>query len=144
MFLPDLVWRGLAPNGPTQGSEHSPSATYFKHGIPLYYWASHVPAVIFFSLGKNSTFLVWKLKQNCSEARLAKSQMGGPGAELKGYSHRGSTQGVNWTTALDLTELGQKAAHWKNVSLLIRKSYSFFLGVMVKKGVADANFDDDE
>jgi hypothetical protein len=70
--------------------------------------------------------------------------MGGPGAELNGYSHRGSTQGVSWTTALDLTELGQKAAHWKNVSLLIRKSYSFFLGVMVKKAVADDNFDDDE
>jgi hypothetical protein len=38
----------------------------------------------------------------------------------------------------------QKAAHQKNTSLLIGKSYSLFLGVMVKKGVVDNNDDDDK
>jgi hypothetical protein len=32
----------------------------------------------------------------------------------------------------------------KKPSLLIRKRYSVFLGVMVKKGVADDDDDDDE
>jgi hypothetical protein len=50
----------------------------------------------------------------------------------------------SWTTALDLTKLGPKAAHQKNTSLLIRKSYSLFLGVMVRKGVTDGDHDDDE
>jgi hypothetical protein len=36
------------------------------------------------------------------------------------------------------------AARWKNNSPLIRKSHSFFLGVMVNKEVADNDYDDDE
>ncbi len=32
----------------------------------------------------------------------------------------------------------------ENASPLIRRSYSFFLGVMVKKRIADDNGDDDE
>ncbi len=38
-----------------------------------------------------------------------------------------------------LTEQRQKAACQKNTSLLIRESYSLFLRVRVKKGVADDN-----
>jgi hypothetical protein len=70
--------------------------------------------------------------------------MGGEGAELKGYSHSGSAQEESWTTGQRLTKLGQKAARQKNASPLIRKSYSLFLRVMVKKGVADDDDDDDE
>jgi hypothetical protein len=70
--------------------------------------------------------------------------MGSQGAELKVYSHSESTQGESWTRALGLTKLGQKAACRKNASLLIRKSYSLFCRVMVKKGVADNDDDDNE
>ncbi len=65
-------------------------------------------------------------------------------AELKGYSHKESAQGDKWTTALELTELGQKAARWKNTSLFIRKRYSVFLGAVVKTGVADDDDNDDK
>jgi hypothetical protein len=63
---------------------------------------------------------------------------------VKGDSHRESTQGESWKTALNLTKLGQKAAHKKNTSMLIRRSYSFslFLEVMLKKGVVDDNDDE--
>ncbi len=64
--------------------------------------------------------------------------------QVKGNSHRESTQGESWTTTLNLTELSQKAPLQKNTSPLIRKSYSLFLGVTVKKGVADVNDNDDE
>jgi hypothetical protein len=70
--------------------------------------------------------------------------MGGQRAELKDYSHSESIQGESWSTPLDLTKLGQKAAHQKNTSQLIRKSYSLFLVVMVKKGVAVDDEDNDE
>jgi hypothetical protein len=46
---------------------------------------------------------------------------------------------LSWITAQHLTELGKKAACQKNTSLLVRNSYSLFLGVMVKKGVAYGN-----
>jgi hypothetical protein len=65
--------------------------------------------------------------------------MGVQWAELTGYSQRESTQGKSWTTTLSLTELGQKAAHQRNTSLLVKKSYSLFLWVIVKKGVVDDN-----
>ncbi len=68
---------------------------------------------------------------------------GGPVGQVLGYSHRENTKGESWTTALNLTKLGQKAARQKNTSPLIRKSYSIFLGVTLKKGVADVG-DDDE
>jgi hypothetical protein len=68
----------------------------------------------------------------------------GPLGWVKGYSHRESSQGESWITALNLFELGQKAACNKYTSLLIRKSYSLFLGVTVKKGVADDDDDVDE
>jgi hypothetical protein len=61
-----------------------------------------------------------------------------------GYSHRESTQRESWTTALKLTELGQKAARQKNTLLHIRKSYSLFLRVMLEKGVVDVSDDNDE
>ncbi len=64
--------------------------------------------------------------------------------QVKGKSHRKSTQGESCTTILNLTGLSQKAPLQKNTSLLIRKSYSLFLGVTVKKGVADDNDNDDE
>ncbi len=64
--------------------------------------------------------------------------------ELKGYFLSKSTQWESWTIALNQTELGQKAARQTNTSLLIRKSYSIFVRVMVKKGVADDDDDDDE
>jgi hypothetical protein len=67
--------------------------------------------------------------------------MGSQRAELNVYSHRESAQGESWTTALKLTKLVQKAALQKNTSLLIRKSYSLFLGEMVKEVVAE---DDDK
>ncbi len=46
--------------------------------------------------------------------------------------------------ALNQTKLGQKAARQKNTSPLIRKSYSLFLRVMLKKGVPDVSDYDDE
>jgi hypothetical protein len=67
--------------------------------------------------------------------------MGGQRAELKVYSQRESAQGESWTTALNLTKLAQKPALQKNTSPLIRKSYSLFLGEMVKEVVAE---DDDK
>ncbi len=54
------------------------------------------------------------------------------GAKLKGHSHRESTQGESWKTALDLTELGQKTARQKDNAPQIRKSNSLFLRVIVK------------
>jgi hypothetical protein len=66
--------------------------------------------------------------------------MGGQRAELNGYSCRVSTQEESSITALNLTTLGQKTASQKNTLPLIRKSYSLFLGMTMKKGVAD---DDD-
>jgi hypothetical protein len=69
---------------------------------------------------------------------------GGQWVELMGYSHRKSTQRESWTRAVKLTELGQKAARQKNTLLHIRKSYSLFLGVTLKKGVVDVGDDDDE
>jgi hypothetical protein len=50
----------------------------------------------------------------------------------------------SWTIALDLTKLGQKAAHQKNTSQLIRNSYSLFLEVIVKKRVTDDDDNDDQ
>jgi hypothetical protein len=70
--------------------------------------------------------------------------MEGQWAKLKSYSNRESTQGESWTSALKLTKLKQKAAHQKNTSLLVRKSYSLFLWMMMKKGVVDDCDDDDE
>jgi hypothetical protein len=70
--------------------------------------------------------------------------MGDKWAELKGYSLRESTQEKSWTTALNLTELGQKAACQKNTLLQIRKSSSLFLRMTLKKGVADVGDDDGE
>ncbi len=70
--------------------------------------------------------------------------MGGQRTELKGYFHRESTQGESCKTVLDLTQLGEKAARQKNTSPLIRKSYSPFFWVTVKKGVADDGGNDDE
>jgi hypothetical protein len=72
------------------------------------------------------------------------SQTGGQRAELKGYSHRESIQGESWTKALDLIKLGQKAARQENASPLLRKSYSLFIRVTAKKGIADDDDDDDE
>jgi hypothetical protein len=64
--------------------------------------------------------------------------------QVKGNSHRESTQGESWTTTLNLNELRQKATLQKNTSLLVRKNYSLFLGVTVKKRVADDDDNDDE
>ncbi len=64
--------------------------------------------------------------------------------QVKGLLSHGTPLGESWTTALSLTELGQKAACQKNTLLLIRRSHSLFLGVMVKKGVADGDNYDDE
>jgi hypothetical protein len=61
-----------------------------------------------------------------------------------GYSHRESTQRESWTRAFKQTKLGQKASRQKNTLLHIRKSYSLFLGVTLKKGVVDVGDDDDE
>jgi hypothetical protein len=79
-----------------------------------------------------------------NEMAVKAAKWGGHRAELKGYSHRESTQGESWTTALNLAELGQKAAHQKKTSLQIRKSYSLFLRVILKKGDVDDGDDDDE
>jgi hypothetical protein len=54
-----------------------------------------------------------------------------------------STQGESWTIALSLPKLGQKAARQENTSPIIRKNYTLFFRVMVKKGVADDDDDDD-
>jgi hypothetical protein len=69
--------------------------------------------------------------------------MGGQLYELKGYSHRESTHGESWTTTLNLTELGQKAAHQKNTSLLKERATHSFSWVTLKKGVVDEDDDDD-
>jgi hypothetical protein len=53
-----------------------------------------------------------------------------------------STQWESRTTALN--KLGRKAVRQKNTFLQIRKSYSLFLRVTLKKGVADVGDDDDE
>jgi hypothetical protein len=49
----------------------------------------------------------------------------------------------SWTTALILTEQGQKAAHQRKIPL-VRKSYSLYLQVTLQKGVDDVGEDDDE
>jgi hypothetical protein len=54
------------------------------------------------------------------------------------YSKRES-----WTTALSLTEQGQKAARQRKIPL-VRKSYSLYLWVMLQKGVDDVSEDDDD
>jgi hypothetical protein len=72
------------------------------------------------------------------------ARWGGQRAELNGYSPRVSTQEESWITALNLTKLGQKTACQENTLPLIRKSYSLFLGMTVKKGIADDNDNDDD
>jgi hypothetical protein len=67
--------------------------------------------------------------------------MGGAGSRVKGLlSQRISPRGELENSSRqprDLTKPGQKAP-------LIRRSYSLFLWVMMKKGVSDDNVDDDE
>jgi hypothetical protein len=62
------------------------------------------------------------------------------GAKLKSHSHRESTQGESWKTALDLIKLGQKTARQKDNAPEIRKSNLLFLRVIVKNEFTD---DDD-
>jgi hypothetical protein len=64
----------------------------------------------------------------------------GPVDRVKGLLSQGSTQGESWTTALNLSELGQKAARQKNSSLP-RERTAHFLCAMLKKGVVDVGDD---
>jgi hypothetical protein len=50
---------------------------------------------------------------------------------------------VSWTTALSLTEQGQKAACQGKVPL-IRKSYSLYLQVRLQRGVDEVDEDNYE
>jgi hypothetical protein len=50
----------------------------------------------------------------------------------------------SWTTALSLTEQGQKAAPREKKIPQARKSYSLYLRVMLQKGVDGVGEDDDE
>ncbi len=42
-------------------------------------------------------------------------QTGGQGAEMKGFSHRESTEGENWTTALNLPNQGKRQSNRKTL-----------------------------
>jgi hypothetical protein len=53
-----------------------------------------------------------------NEIAVKAARWRGQRAKLKGYSHRESSQGQSWTTALDLTKLGQKAATANKKELL--------------------------
>ncbi len=68
-------------------------------------------------------------------------QTGDQWAELKGYSHGNSTQEERWTTALNLPELGQKAARQKNTAIKERATHSFS---GLQNGVLDVGNDDEE
>jgi hypothetical protein len=60
---------------------------------------------------------------------------GRPVGQIKGLlSQNIYSERENWTTALCLTEQGQKAACQRRM-LLVRKSYSLYLQVMLQKGV---------
>jgi hypothetical protein len=69
---------------------------------------------------------------------------GGPGGQVKGLFSQGIYSRGELDNSSRLDQTRAKGSRLENTSPLIRKSYSLFLGVMGKKGVADDNDDDDE
>jgi hypothetical protein len=68
------------------------------------------------------------LKLGFKGLSIGAARHGSNWAELTATLTGNLLRGESWITALNLTELGQKAAGQKNTSLLIRRSYSIFLG----------------
>jgi hypothetical protein len=69
---------------------------------------------------------------------------GRPVGQIKGlFSRNIYSKRETWKIALSITEQGQKAARQRKI-LLVRKSYSLYLRVMLQKGVDDVDEDDDE
>ncbi len=71
-------------------------------------------------------------------------QTGDQRAELKGYSYRGIYSRGELDNSSKPNRTRARGSRSENTSPLIRKSYSLFLWVMVKRGVADDDDNDDQ